>query len=72
MMGTRSVFFALAALLLITCTKPSSAETIGYAEALGHLAVNCGKDISRFCSKDNLGGGQVADCLERHQSRVSL
>lgn len=72
MMGTRSVFFALAALLLITCTKPSSAETIGYAEALGHLAVNCGKDIGRFCSKDNLGGGQVADCLERHQSRVSL
>jgi len=72
MMGTRSVFFALAALLLITGTKPSSAETIGYAEALGHLAVNCGKDIGRFCSKDNLGGGQVADCLERHQSRVSL
>ena len=71
MMGTKFVFFALAALLLITGTKPLSAETIGYAEALGHLAVSCGKDINRFCSKDNLGGGQVADCLERHRSGVA-
>jgi OOP family OmpA-OmpF porin len=72
MMGTRFIFFAFAALLLITCTKPSSAETIGYAEALGHLAVSCGNDINRSCSRDNLGGGHVADCLERHQSGVSL
>jgi OOP family OmpA-OmpF porin len=64
--------FALAALLAIASTTPSNAQTIGYAEALGRLAVSCGKDINRFCSKANLGGGHVADCLERHQSRVSL
>jgi OOP family OmpA-OmpF porin len=71
MTGTRSIFVALAALLLVTSTGPSSAQTIGYAEALGNLAVNCGKDIGQYCSKDNLGGGQVADCLERNHSRVS-
>jgi OOP family OmpA-OmpF porin len=72
MMRPKFIVFALAALLVIACTKPSSAETIGYAEALGHLAVSCGKDINRFCRRANLGGGQVADCLERHQSSVSL
>ena len=68
----RSAFFALAALLLLMGTEPSSAATIGYAEALGKLAVTCGKDINRFCKKDNLGGGQVAECLERHRSSVSI
>ena len=71
-MVPKFAFLALAAALLFARTEPSSAETIGYAEALGHLAVSCGKDINRFCAKDNLGGGQVADCLARHQSRVSL
>ena len=71
-MVPKFAFLALAAALLFARTEPSSAATIGYAEALGHLAVSCGKDINRFCAKDNLGGGQVADCLARHQSRVSL
>jgi outer membrane protein OmpA-like peptidoglycan-associated protein len=71
MRGPKFAFIALAALLLFTCVKPSSAQTIGYAGALGNLAVSCGKDINRFCKTANLGGGQVADCLERHQSRVS-
>ncbi len=70
-MRPKFVFLALAAALLFARMEPSSAATIGYAEALGHLAASCGKDIGRFCSKENLGGGQVADCLERHRSRVS-
>ena len=72
MRGPKFAFCTLAAVLLFASTAPSAAETIGYAEALGKLAVACGKDINRFCRKANLGGGQVADCLERHQSRVSL
>ena len=67
----RFAFLALTAALLFAPTNPSNAQTIGYAEALGDLAVNCGKDIGQFCGKDNLGGGQVAECLERHQSQVS-
>jgi len=71
-MGPKLAFLALVAALLFARTEPSSAQTVGYAEALGKLAVSCGNDIKRFCSKDNLGGGQVADCLERNQSGVSL
>jgi OOP family OmpA-OmpF porin len=59
------------ATLLAAGTGPSAAQTIGYAEALGRLAVACGKDINRYCRHANLGGGQVADCLERNSSRVS-
>jgi OOP family OmpA-OmpF porin len=64
-------FLALAAALLLSGAGPSGAATIGYAEALGQLAASCGKDIGKFCSKANLGGGQVAECLERHQRSVS-
>ena len=71
-MRSSLAFFALAAALLLAGAQSSSrAATIGYAEALGNLAVNCGRDINRYCSKANLGGGQVADCLERHSSRIS-
>jgi OmpA-OmpF porin, OOP family len=72
MMGPKLAFLALAAALLLARTETSSAQTIGYAEALGQLAVSCGKDIGRFCGKENLGGGQVAECLGRHESQVSL
>lgn len=71
MAGSKFVFFALTAALLFAGSTPSRAETIGYAEALGNLAANCGRDINRFCSRANLGGGQVAECLERHRNRVS-
>jgi len=62
---------ALAATLVLAGAQPSQAATIGYADALGQLATACGADINRFCSKANLGGGEVAECLERHSDRVS-
>lgn len=65
------VFFALTAALVVSGARPSPAATIGYAEALGELAAKCGRDIDRFCSKANLGGGEVAQCLEQHSSSVS-
>jgi outer membrane protein OmpA-like peptidoglycan-associated protein len=71
MMRLRLATVALAASLLFAYAQSSAAETIGYAQALGNLAANCGSDINRFCSRANLGGGQVADCLERHSDRVS-
>jgi OOP family OmpA-OmpF porin len=71
-MGSKFAFLALAAALLLAGVRSSSAETIGYAAALGHLAASCGRDIDRYCRNANLGGGQVADCLERHRDRVSL
>ncbi len=70
-MKPKLAFFALAAALVLTGARPSPAATIGYAEALGELAASCGRDINRFCSKANLGGGEVAACLESHSSKVS-
>jgi OOP family OmpA-OmpF porin len=63
--------FVLATLLVTGGSGPSVAQTIGYAEALGQLAAACGQDINRYCKRVNLGGGQIAECLERNSSRVS-
>ena len=71
-MRPKLAFLVLAAALLFARMEPSSAQTVGYAEALGRLAVSCGNDINRFCRRENLGGGQVAECLGRNQSAVSL
>jgi outer membrane protein OmpA-like peptidoglycan-associated protein len=70
-MRTRLAVLAAAATLILAGMLPSAAQTIGYAEALGSLAEACGKDIGRYCSKANLGGGEVAECLERHSNGVS-
>jgi outer membrane protein OmpA-like peptidoglycan-associated protein len=70
-MGLKLSVLALASSLVTAGAGPSAAQTIGYAEALGQLAAACDKDIDRYCRKANLGGGQVADCLERNSSRVS-
>ena len=64
-------FLALAAPLLFYCTEPLSAQTIGYADVIGQLAVNCGKDIEKFCKKTNLGGGRMQQCLDQNQTGVS-
>jgi OmpA-OmpF porin, OOP family len=48
------------------------AETIGFAEAIDHLAVSCKSDIAKYCAKENLGGGRVAACLLRNGSATSL
>jgi len=71
MRASKLVFFACATLLAAAGAQPTYAETIGYAEALGNLAAKCGADINRYCSKANLGGGEVAQCLERHERNVS-
>jgi OOP family OmpA-OmpF porin len=62
---------ALAAAMLLAGAPSPKAATIGYAEALGDLASACGRDINRYCRRSTLAGGQVAECLARHRSRVS-
>jgi OmpA-OmpF porin, OOP family len=68
---SKSILFAAAALLLVVCAPPTYAQTIGYSEALGVLARDCGRDLDKYCKGINLGGGKVADCLENHWSAVS-
>jgi OOP family OmpA-OmpF porin len=71
MIGLKSVFLSCITALTLAGTLPSHAATIGYAEALGDLAAKCGADINRYCSKANLAGGEVAQCLENHSASVS-
>jgi OOP family OmpA-OmpF porin len=61
---------AISALMFATADT-TMAQTIGYAEAVGQLSTSCGKDIEKFCKKTNLGGGQVAQCLEQNSVNVS-
>jgi OOP family OmpA-OmpF porin len=56
---------------LIAGSSHSMAQTVGYADAIGGLAVNCGNDIQKYCKKTNLGGGQVQQCLEQNKAGVS-
>jgi OOP family OmpA-OmpF porin len=70
-MRAKFTYLALTATLLFACTERLNARTIGYAEALGHLAASCGKDIDNFCRNTNLGGGRVAQCLEQNWAKVS-
>jgi outer membrane protein OmpA-like peptidoglycan-associated protein len=71
MTGTKFTYLVLAASLLFVPVDRSSAQSIGYSEAIDRLAVSCGKDISKLCKKENLGGGRVQQCLERNQAKVS-
>jgi len=60
--------FITVALSLISISitpGPSSAQTIGYAEAIDHLAVACRNDIGKYCKSEQLGGGRVRSCLQR-------
>jgi len=59
--------FAVAALLLTVSAGPSSAQSIGYAQALDQLGKTCGKDIAAFCQKVNLGGGRMTQCLSQNK-----
>lgn len=62
---------AVAALVLSAAAAPSSAQTVGYAQALDRLGTSCGKDIEKFCAKTTLGGGRVTQCLEQNRAAVS-
>ena len=71
MPALRYVSFAVAASLLFAGVEYASAQSIGYAEALGRLASSCGKEIGKFCAKVPLGGGRVAQCLDSNRASLS-
>ncbi len=71
MFGSKIAYLTLAATLVFACSDRVDAQTIGYAEALGHLASSCGKDIGKFCKTATLGGGKIAECLDQNWSAVS-
>ncbi len=50
---------------------PANAQTLSYADAVTKLAQDCGADIKKLCTGLNLGGGRIADCLEKNDPKVS-
>jgi OOP family OmpA-OmpF porin len=56
---------------IFAATGTASAQTIGYADAVGAFAVSCSNDIDKFCKKTDLGGGRVQQCLDQNQAGVS-
>jgi OOP family OmpA-OmpF porin len=56
---------------VVTFGATAKAQTLGYAEAVGQLAVSCGPDIDKFCKKLSLGGGRILQCLNQNQAGVS-
>jgi len=60
----------LAALLLACTAGAASAQTMSYAQAGALIAKSCGPSIDKFCSKFNLGSGQIQQCLSQHQDQV--
>jgi len=72
MFCAKSAFGALLVLAASVAGSGASAQTIGYAQAIDQWARTCGKDISKFCKRTNLGGGQVQQCLNQNQAGVSV
>jgi hypothetical protein len=65
MIRYKFTYLAIAAALFFAGNEHLHAQTIGYAEVLGELAVSCGKDIAKFCGRANLGGGQLRNAWKR-------
>ena len=71
--GTKMIriYSALVLSLLVGSAGISTAQTIGYAEAIDRLAASCGSDIAKYCKAVNLGGGRIQACLDQNQAKVS-
>lgn len=41
----------------------ASAQTMSFEQAAKLLLSSCGNDISKYCSKVNIGDGRMRDCL---------
>lgn len=61
---------AVAAVAFALSAGAASAQTMSFAQAGALMAKSCGPSIERFCAKDNVGTGQIAQCLSQHQDEV--
>src|SRR4051794_12749245 len=68
MVALRVACLVAAAFMFSALGGTSSAQTIGYADAIGHVGTSCGRDVDKFCKKLNLGGGRISQCHEQNQA----
>lgn len=59
-----------AALIALATANGAQAQTLSYAQAGALIAQSCGPSIEKFCSKVNIGTGQVRQCLTENQASV--
>lgn len=57
--------------MFIVLSAEARAQSVGYAQAIGSVGANCGKDIDKHCKKINLGNGRMAQCLDQNRAVVS-
>ena len=62
---------AVVLLAFSACGGLAKSQTLSYADAVTKLADDCGADIRKLCKGINLGGGRIADCLQKNAARVS-
>jgi len=66
-MKTKKLGPALAGLILAFAgSSAASAQTIGFADAVGQYAAACKSDIAKYCKRVPLGGGRLGNCLAQN------
>jgi hypothetical protein len=56
---------------MVVAAVPASAATISFAEAMGLMARDCGKDVSKYCKGVPLANFGVGQCLVENQAKVT-
>ena len=65
--------FALGAFAagMVVAAVPAQAATMSFAEAMGVMARDCGKDVQQHCKGVPLANNGVGKCLVQNQAKVS-
>jgi hypothetical protein len=64
------IAIALATLAFAGWAGGAEAQTMSYRQAGALIAQSCGPSIEKYCSKVNIGSGQVMQCLDGRQAEV--
>lgn len=67
----RFIKIGLAAAAMAIGMAGASAQTMSYSDAGALLAQSCGKDITKYCAKVNLGDGALRDCMLSQRAKIS-
>lgn len=65
--------FALGAFAagMVVAAMPANAATVSFAEAMGLMARDCGKDVEKYCKGTPLANFGVGKCLVENQAKVT-
>jgi hypothetical protein len=64
-------YFVVAVLMSLWTGSSATAQTIGFADAMGRFTASCGADLEQHCRGVPLGGGEIKNCLIQNQAKLS-